>query len=464
MTASMWFIPGNGGSEYIYLASGAPTPWAGTGTPWTVAATSPFELAMNETSGTKYTPQAAIPIVQYEGGPPFSNGQRPRTLAYPNVTEQFTIQIYASGTANQRYERCVYLKQIFLRALNTALFNTPCLMSLNIENSGAQFFAIYRAEGQEDVRFLGDENGRGFMRLVVTVTRAPFATDSEPLADLFNVTFTSNGASSSSYNLTPFGDLIYEGTPMNLTMSGGALASASVKTIYAAVCKAVRKTAMANAISTSSTSGVNVGSSVSISVNPDQGVRTRLYCRVASPTSTLRIRVVVAWPSGGGTLYTSEWLAPASTSAAFFDLGEIDLAPAARLAASGTTLSLVMTIQAKSTSGTATGTLTWLGSADYYTWCKLTSPSVNASSTFYVTGAAGIGVEVVPAIASAANQYANNMTVEGEIPRAFKGSTLFLMWAAAGVQSDSDTITVNSEYLAQFRTLAGDATKTGSTI
>ena len=66
---------------------------------------------------------------------------------------------------------------------------------------------------------------------------------------------------------------------MNLTMSGGALASASVKTIYAAVCKAVRKTAMANAISTSSTSGVNVGSSVSISVNPGQGVRTRLYCR-----------------------------------------------------------------------------------------------------------------------------------------------------------------------------------------
>ena len=30
MTASMWFIPGNGGSEYIYLTSGAPTPWAGT--------------------------------------------------------------------------------------------------------------------------------------------------------------------------------------------------------------------------------------------------------------------------------------------------------------------------------------------------------------------------------------------------------------------------------------------------
>ena len=46
MTASMWFIPGNGGSEYIYLTSGAPTPWAGTGTPWTVAATSPFELEL----------------------------------------------------------------------------------------------------------------------------------------------------------------------------------------------------------------------------------------------------------------------------------------------------------------------------------------------------------------------------------------------------------------------------------
>ena len=56
------------------------------------------------------------------------------------------------GTANQRHG-AVYLKQIFLRALNTALFNTPCLMSLNIENSGAQFFAIYRAEGQRTRAF-----------------------------------------------------------------------------------------------------------------------------------------------------------------------------------------------------------------------------------------------------------------------------------------------------------------------
>lgn len=474
MSHQIWFIPGLPSvTEYIYLSDGrAQTPWNGSSTPWTSAATTPFALAMNETAGTKWTPQASVPMVQYEGGPPFSDGQRPRVVAYPNVTEQMTIQIYVSGSsANQKYVRAVYLKNMLYRALNTALYQSPALLNINMESSGTQMRMIYRAEMQEDARFLNDENDRGFMRVVVTLTLAPFATATNPLTDISAVTFTSNGATSSSYALAPKGERIYEGQPMNVTLSGGVLATSGVKNVWLAVAKDIRRVSPGTALSTSSTSAVNAGSAITTNVYPDSGVKTRITARVASPTSTLRVRAVALWPAATGTtFFVGEWVAPGSTSGAFFDLGEIDFPPQVRLAAVGLggTIQISVLIQYKSTGGTVTGTLTWVGGVDYYTWAKLTSPSVSASTTFYsvgaVSGAGGVAAEAVPPLASAGNQYANNLVVAGELPRSFAGARLFVMWDDAGAQSDSNTISVTAQYLAQYRTLMGDATMSVGTL
>lgn len=449
-------IPGIAAPPTIYL-NGSGTPWDGTGTPWDTVSTSPIELAMNETSGTKWTPQGAQALIQYEGGPPFSNGQRPRVAAYGNVTETFTLQLRASGTDTQRYDRCVYLKNLLHQAFNTALYGQPAILQLiPFNTNGAQHtttFEIYRAELQEDPRFLNDEAGAGLMRVVVTITRAPLANSG--LETVLNAqTFTNNGASNVNYALAVTGELALEGQPMNVALSGGTLATSGIKNIWLAVVKTTRNTTRADAISTSSSTGVAVGSSVNYSIDADAALCTRIVARVASPSANLQLRAVVTWP-GSATILTTDWLSGGSTSGAFYDLGYLDLAPAVRRAAGTGAVAITVTIQARSTSGAVTGTLSWIGCIDYYTWCRAISPSVAASTTFSTTGAT-TNAAIDPPFVSAGATYANNMSVYGTPPIAYKDSSLFVIWDAAGAHTNADTITVSAECLPQYRTFAGD--------
>ena len=119
-----------------------------------------------------------------------------------------------------------------------------------------------------------------------------------------------------------------------------------------------------DAISTTSSTGVQIGGGFTITVNTLHALKTRFVARVASPSANLQLQVRVQW--GADTVYTGPWVTGGSTSGAVYDLGFCDWPPSVRRAAYTTGISY--SVYARSTNGaSATGTMTWHAAVDYFT-------------------------------------------------------------------------------------------------
>ena len=436
----------------LYLNNSTGAPVAGGAA--TAAATTPF-MVVDDT----WTIQAARPDVIWSGGPPFANGSFPIGLSYGNVTETFTLILVGTSADNVTAR-----KQQLEQMLNIALFHQPCMLGVQPNGATNMMYAeIFSAVVQPTTNYLVQPmRGSTTLTLQITITRSPFWTSATEETCFSGTSFTNNGGATALFG-TISGDLTYElGQPLNVTLSGGDLDTSGVKNIWLA---AVRNTPSgsnrADAISTTSSSGVNVGATFSYSAWVDMGVKQRITCRVASPTANLQIRAVVSYDlTTNATLYTSPWVTGGSTSGAFYDLGAIDLPLSARRL-STSTMGITVQIQARSTNGaSATGTLTWIKGHHYYTWCKLTSSSVPASTTFqtYAYKASAITSALVlvnPPIAAAGTSYAQNIQVRGQLPRAYDSARLWAIWDAAGAHDDADTISVTATQAPLYRTLRG---------
>lgn len=422
----------------LYLqGSAAPTAYAGSGTPWDTVSTTPYQIAANDMTGQAWTPVVAPEQVQYSGGPPFFDGALPVVRAVGNVQEVIPIQLRATSAANAET-----LRTTLVQALGSGATDFPPLLIIN-----GRYAEIYGADFQPTPHYFNAEYGTHVIRGTLTITRSPYwcASAEQTILNAVSVSNANGGTDANQRSLgaaTDYtGDLTYQGFPMSVALSGGDIASTAIKHIWAAVVKDTHYTAPGTAISTSSTTGVNIGSSLNATINMQPGIRTRLTCRVASPTSSLMLRAVVTLQSSGALLRTTKWIAPGAASA-FVDLDFLDFGANARRQAGISGLAIAVQIQAKSTSGTATGTLTWIEVLDYYTYCKITTQAVNAAVTIAGQSAPRILNPPIPN---------NNADVFGVAPVALADARLWLCWDKAGTHLNTDAITVTATYLPVYR-------------
>lgn len=434
---------------YVQPDSGtAITKWDGTGTPWDTAATTPFRIAMNDTAGSKWTPTAAPKIVITGGGPPLMDGRLPVYQAVDTITESLVIQAYAND-----FSDLPQLKQLLEQVLNLTYYNAPVMLEI-AAFGGTGYYEILSADIQEDWRFSNDEYGQGIMRMLVTWTRSPFCTPASGTTCINAASITNNGNDPKS--MTIGGELKYIGQPLNLTLSGGELATSGVRNLWLASIFSHTYYSRSNAISTTSTTGVAVGATEAPSIATLAALRTRLCARVASPTASLQLRAVVTW--GSVTLYSSPWVTGGSTTGAFYDFGSIDVPPSVRRASLvAGVISVNVTVQARSTSGTATGTLSWIGVINYFTWAKVTVQDAgtgNAHHTYAYTVTTG-GHLLNPPIYATGSGYNQAGSVAGTLPIAFAGSKLWAVWDSAGAHTNTDAITCTATYMPLYRTFVG---------
>ena len=434
-------------SSRIYeQGTGLTTPWNGTGTPWDTASTTPFELAMNETAGAKWTPTVSPKLLVLAGGPPLNNGSLPVWESVGNVSETLVVQARAA-----LHENALTLKQTLEQFISLAFYSGPVMLEI-AEHGSATHFEVYAADIQEDTRFRNDENNRGLLRLVVTLTRAPLATPASATTVLNAVSITNNGNDPKS--MTIGGELKYIGQPLNVALSTGEFATAGVRNVWLASIYGHTYQSRSDAISTTSSTGVQIGGGFTITVNILHALKTRFVARVASPSANLQLQVRVQW--GADTVYIGPWVTGGSTSGAVYDLGFCDWPPSVRRAAY--TTGITYSVYARSTNGaSATGTMTWHQAIDYFTWSKITVTSgtslTHNAQRFKDTNVGGR--VLTPPLYSLGTTPNQSAIMAGTLPMAYSASKLWVVWDSAGAHSNSATATCTAIYLPLYRTLIG---------
>lgn len=450
-------------SEIIYLhGSGSITEYTGTGTPWDDPATTPFQLAMNDVTGQRWTPQEAPLLAVFAGGPPFRDGQSLVMLARGNAQETIPIQAKANS-----HDNAVELLRIVRQLLNSIIALQPPALSFKPDGaSTAGLCYVYTAQLQETPHFINEEAGQWKVRANITLTRTPYWTLEPVEAFAGPATFTNTGTGANP-NTTAYdalvGDAIHAGQPLSIFLSGGVLANTTAKKIYMASVRSRQYTSRGDAISTTSASGVAVGSTTSFTTsNASIHTALRFIGRVASPNVALEMRVVVTTAAANGTtVFTSEWIAP-GTANAYVDFGSWEPPPELKLAAFAGTLKVYVQPQARSsTGGSATGTLSYLEILDYYEFCQLSSSTVPSSSRFQAVAYdnhAGASQPMYPAVFQAlntSNEPIQSLDVSGTMPKAHEGASLYLAWVDNNTHTTSDTISVSANYLPLYLTLKG---------
>jgi hypothetical protein len=474
MTSLIYFAGVGDTLQDFHLAGNSGQAWNGSGQPWTLQATTPVRIAI-ESDVTLWTPQAAAEQILYAGGAPFALEPIPLGRSVGVVTETIPIKLFGTTPDNA----IALLRELRRRCIPPQGLLSFELRVQPIGTTNPAIFRVYRATVQEDPRFAMGIEGSGSVYVIranLTIERSAYARSTgTPAALLTNQTYTNNGSAAGNYiaigNSVTTGDLLFDGQPMRVSITTTAsddLSGAGVKRIWCAMCGAPTFTERSDAISTTSSSGVNVGSSATMNASSNYAMGTRIIARVTSPSANLQLRALVYLDtSGAGSpIFTGEWVTPGAVANAYCDLGGYRLTPAVSLFGGYATTAVVV-IQARSTDGgSATGTLDYIESIPYRSWCRIESPTLSAgsvrtivfgeyapSTTYsdYVPGGAA-------AITSGVNQ-GTQLTIRGTLPRAADTngifSNLYLAWDTGGVHDENDTISVSAAYLPLYTTLRG---------
>ena len=447
--------------ETIYLVNTTGIPVAG-GSP-TAAATTPFMLEMD------WTPTMPAQIMTMIGGQPFGIGSQPLYRGYDNVKESFMLTVAASSANN-----AADLLQRIRRAASTSLLTFPPYLSF--KPSGASniiAFQVYRLDIQEIVYQRSPAEGISLLRAKIEIERHPFGgwafgQNGETLVNAITLT---NTCGSGSSHVTAFaagsGDLIYEGSPLNIDNTGS---SENMSTLWiASIAQREIQGATNVAVSTSDTSSTGTATSTtytpSITGSASQkpyynlGPRFRIMARITSATSTLQLRAVVT-STWGRLMYNGSWVTPGTATPTLIDLGSYDMTLPAIEAGNGL---VTISIYARSTSGTATCTITAVEVLQYYTFAvlKYATGIVRIFVRSYVQ--ATDGAITRPAVANITPVLFTNTgiglpwTSAGTPPSYFVGASLWVAWInTSNVQNTAATISnITALHAPQFKTLRG---------
>lgn len=406
-----------------------------------------------------YTPKAAIPKVLYSGSMPVAQ-------SYENVEEPFDLLIMGATS-----DETVLNKRTLELALTTAMYSQPAILKIRARDQTQTGYAeIYSVRMQEGPEFIGRETGAKIMRLTGSWVRSPFFSAGALTTPLSGITVTNTGTGGNNNtrslgSLT--GDLLQEGQPLNISLSGG---SGGFRFMYlASVYQRVYSTSPAGSDSTTSTSGIAAWTDSTATITDPARTRNGLRLRVLVRATTLSQAAEVRMSLLGSTsqqLWVGPWVpAPNPVGSGPWQL---DVTP------QGVPMDVIRKVAV--TNGDLTVGLA-LRSADgtnvtlvthsvqyllYYTFCRVAAlTDVATGDTLYIEQASDLNGGIwLPnqgsAYAIASGVITDVADVRGELPRAYTGASLWMMWLTSSfAHVNTATSTVTATHLPLFRTMRG---------
>lgn len=424
-------------------------------------------------STTPFSIRGRWPIQQAEQRPLFS-GQKLLALSYDLITE--TIPINVLGTT---HENAVALLQQLKRALNTSLFSVlPLLSVLPTASSTIMYSEILHAT----VREVTDDSGEfdawealgNDLDAEITWTRGSFF-GAASLATLFtNTVFTNNGSGNLTALGTLAGDLIYEGSPLNIKIDGPAASSTNVDTLWIAAAQSRVKTTHTSATGSTTTS-TSVHSTTTINATPllaNNGVNLAIFVRFSSVTAGNKAQFALQITSDDAKNIApiTAWQdMPVTSGTTMLYAGTFSLE--GQRIPIATTLTLELTFWVRSTDGTSVAyTVDYTEAVFAYTVAEITqniASSIaygNGDELLYVTSAQNLNgsawlplapTRVYVALGASVNP-SYTLALAGEAPRGISGASLWVAWTGTlAVHTTTDTLRITPTHAPLFRSLRG---------
>lgn len=426
----------------------------------TAAATTPFSI------------RGRWPIAQAEQRPLFS-GQKLLATSYDLITETIPINVQGSS-----HENAVARLQELKRALNTSLFSVlPLLSVLPTASSTIMYSEILHAtvrEVTDDSGTFDAWEGMGEIDAEITWTRGSFF-GAASLATLFtNTVFTNNGSGNLTALGTLAGDLIYEGSPLNIKVDGPAASTTNVDTLWLAVAKSRVKTTHTSATGSTTTS-TSVHSTTTIDATPllaNNGVGLAIFVRFSSITGGNKgqFALQVTSDDAKNIAPITGWQdMPSVVSTTMLYAGTFSLDGQRIPIATGLTIEL--TFWVRSIDGTSVAyTVDYTEAVFAYTVAEVTqniASSIaygNSTNVMYITSAQNLnGTAWLPLtptrayVASGGGVNADRVLgLAGEAPRGISGASLWCAWTGTlGVHTSTDTLRITPTHAPLFRSLRG---------
>lgn len=444
-------------TDTIYLHGSAQVAYSGSGTPWTVSSTTPFQIANNDITGPRFVLTAPPHTPVQAGGGLFSPWATSLAMTSANRTIVVPVQAMATTDANL---------MVLINVLRRYLFDV-------IQRSGGlSFIVLYagktvqmRVENavfQETMHFWNDEAGNLLLRGTLTLEcRIGTASAGVTLGSSTTIT---NAVANTSLLAGIEGDWRYLGQPLEIELSGGDLATTGTKLVYCAITRTTARnnSSFAETLNTSSTSGATAAGTITIALPTRKATTIRMLAYITSPSSNLEVRPVLRYDTTAGqAIYTGPtWIAP-GTSNMLIDLGFV------KPAYLDTGMTLLLQLQYRSTNGSATsGALVYLYLLEYYTFCAVTPPLSTGTNERIIIASPSPGIDAVspnlinplphPGFASveASSIKRQDCAVAGEYPVAIRDAGIFLAWIDGGVFNPSDTISLASYQIPLYETVA----------
>lgn len=457
-------------SSGVTFLSGAGTVYTGSGTPWDTESTSPYELSLNNVAGPSWVPHASPGQMQYVGGPPFAVGRQPLYNGYDNVVETMGLQIRASSKDN-----AVALLKRLRQQLNLALYTYPPLLTV-VGGSNTAYFEVYRGDVQEDPSYIFEGGSTaGVFRTTITITRSATGGRLSAGESLLNATLNNRGSGTPDNNdaySTGAGDLIFEGSPLNIVATGNnssGLTYGSGSLFYVASILANSYVSDAGTVSTSSTTGVLLGDRSTFDLSPlltNRGVRLRLCIETTQmPSSAFQARCYLGTGTSGSVVYTSPWVSNLGGAVnGFLDLGYLPN-NIVRQAKGMTAPNLFTEIYVRNNSGgSQTYTMQGFQFITYYDWAALavTATTFAGNSVLQVdafpeqTSAVMLPYTPRGLVQNTSTSPKTSFPIRGTAPRYFSGSRFYFAAVRTdGTYSGSDNWTFVATHAPQYLTLRG---------
>lgn len=463
MAKTTVWIRSEGTNYYLSGGGAGQTLYAGSGTPWTAEATTPYELVYGPVPS--YVPTTAPGALVTSPGGAFAWGAALVAVGYDSVTEQIGVQCKA--TTNDNAIALVRQLQQVVTAGRRSYAPTLAVQG----GTNAVYCEILWA----DVQLAPEtpELPAGTLFVTLTVVRQPHGMPASLTTLLNGVTFTNDDTEQSFGSLT--GDLANEGQPLDIDLYGGQLGDgvAGQRRIYAAsVVSAIPNATAGTSLVTSSTSAQPGGVGYNVATPSFfAGTHLRALIRIATPSANLEVRA--EWQTNQKPFAYGPWVRPTGTQTQLIDLGPLVLSSGLRtFLAAATTPQVGWVLQFRSGDGSATsGTANRAVWLDAYTFCLLQTESGSTltpgaggtqrwalSETKVRDGAAR---RLVPAISGmtdggTADTLTAAVVLRGTPPRAFSGAALWLNWQRLNTaHSTSDTATVTVAHAPLYRHLRG---------
>lgn len=405
---------------------------------------------------------------------PLYAGQQLIAKSYDLVTQ--TIPINVVGTS---HEDVVAALRALKLALNTSRYSVvPLLSVLPTASSTIMYAEILHATVRELTDASGNfdawEGTQLDLDAEVVLTHGPFF-GAAALATLFtNTVFTNNGAGNLTALGAVAGDLIYEGSPLNIKVDGPAASTTAVDKLWICTAKSRVKTTHAQAVGATTTQ-TSVVSTDTIDATPllaNNGVDLALFVRFSSVTAgnKAEFAVTLCLDTGKTVAPRTPWQAmPVTSGTTMIYAGTFNLAGQRVPIATAITLQLMFWV--RSIDGTSVGyTVDYTEAVFAYTVAELDqdiSSSValgNGGNLLYITSAQNLNgsawLPLIPPriyVAQAAGVNPSYVIAgAGEVPRGISGASIWCTWTAAlGVHTSTDTLRLTVNHAPLYRNLRG---------